>query len=375
MFRRQSDPQLFRRHRATDSASRFRRKPLFEALEQRLLLSADIVPAVAAQTLLDPAQSVQDASTPQAPVVATQTIPLLVTSDSSATPTTQPDAASSAADGSGAADGAPSDVLSFSTLLTTPAAAADLLALTGVPDWTSVGPGGLLLDAGDNSPDEPATVPGAGITSSGPSRTAGGQVEGMIGTPVAGAVTAVVVSPSDPNVIYIGTTNGGVWKTTNANATQVVDLNAFPDPLMDGGPNLAGAGTTGAATAGSGLGEGTYRYVVTFVEAGTQVESRASLPLTVSTSAGNQQVTLDNLPLGPTGTAARKIYRTSLADATYQLVDTISDNTTRTYVDSKADGALGASRTKTILFPHWTPLTGVKFKARITSGRFLASRF
>ena len=36
--------------------------------------------------------------------------------------------------------------------------------------------------------------------------------------PVSGAVAAIAASPTDPNLVYIGAANGGVWKTTNATA-------------------------------------------------------------------------------------------------------------------------------------------------------------
>jgi hypothetical protein len=45
-----------------------------------------------------------------------------------------------------------------------------------------------------------------------------GLTEGMPGSPVAGAVEALVPDPTNPDVLYAGTANGGVWKTTNATA-------------------------------------------------------------------------------------------------------------------------------------------------------------
>ena len=39
MLGRRGDSRLFRRHRSSDPSARFKRKPIFEALEQRLLLS------------------------------------------------------------------------------------------------------------------------------------------------------------------------------------------------------------------------------------------------------------------------------------------------------------------------------------------------
>jgi hypothetical protein len=54
----------------------------------------------------------------------------------------------------------------------------------------------------------------------GPSPTTGGQVEGMSGqgSPVAGAIKSVAVSPLSSDTVYVGTVNGGVWKTTNASS-------------------------------------------------------------------------------------------------------------------------------------------------------------
>src|SRR6266700_4259777 len=33
-----------------------------------------------------------------------------------------------------------------------------------------------------------------------------------------GAIEAIAVHPTDPNILYVGSVNGGVWKTTNATA-------------------------------------------------------------------------------------------------------------------------------------------------------------
>jgi hypothetical protein len=55
-------------------------------------------------------------------------------------------------------------------------------------------------------------VGGAGVTN--------GQVEGMSaqGNPVIGAGATIVAHPTDPNILYLGSTNGGIWKTTNGTA-------------------------------------------------------------------------------------------------------------------------------------------------------------
>ncbi len=55
-------------------------------------------------------------------------------------------------------------------------------------------------------------------TSLGPAGTTGGQVEGITNRPVTGPVQAILAHPTDPDILYIGAVNGGVWKTTNATA-------------------------------------------------------------------------------------------------------------------------------------------------------------
>ena len=36
---------------------------------------------------------------------------------------------------------------------------------------------------------------------------------------VNGRVSAIAVSPNNPNLIYVGASGGGVWRSTNAGAT------------------------------------------------------------------------------------------------------------------------------------------------------------
>jgi hypothetical protein len=53
----------------------------------------------------------------------------------------------------------------------------------------------------------------------GPGPTLNGQVEGLPGNPVSGAVNAIAVDLHHPGTLYLGTANGGVWKSTNANTS------------------------------------------------------------------------------------------------------------------------------------------------------------
>ena len=69
----------------------------------------------------------------------------------------------------------------------------------------------------------------------GPAPITNGQVENISASnDVAGSINVVVAHPTNANLLYIGATNGGVWKTTNA-------LAVVPDwtPLTDGFPSLS----------------------------------------------------------------------------------------------------------------------------------------
>src|SRR5262245_11484901 len=60
--------------------------------------------------------------------------------------------------------------------------------ITPIPDWLEVGPAPVYE----------------------------AQVIGIPNRPVSGAVQAIAVHPSNPDRLYVGTTNGGVWRTDNA---------------------------------------------------------------------------------------------------------------------------------------------------------------
>jgi hypothetical protein len=70
----------------------------------------------------------------------------------------------------------------------------------------------------------------------GPGPLLGGQVEGMElqANPVSGAVRVVLPHPTDANTLYLGTVNGGVWKSHNA-----LSLSPSWTPLTDFAPSLS----------------------------------------------------------------------------------------------------------------------------------------
>ncbi|MDD5146847.1 MAG: hypothetical protein PHN39_03885, partial [Candidatus Pacebacteria bacterium] len=107
----------------------------------------------------------------------------------------------------------------------------------------------------------------------------------------------------------------------------------FDPEIAPGAPTLA----TGTAT---GL-SGNYHYRITFVTASGETQGgTVSAEIYVS----NQKINLSNIPIGSSQVTARNIYRTTAygSEDSMQLATTVNDNITTTYIDSVADGSLGA---------------------------------
>ena len=139
------------------------------------------------------------------------------------------------------------------------------------------------------------------------------------------------------------------WKNASTAAESLVGCIAGIDPIgeNDGNdlvliapdvPFTAPGQPTAAATAGAGLEVGAYTYAITFVSANG--ETVPGTTRTVSTSGGNQQVSLSNIPTGPTGVTKRRIYRTEVGGSDLYLVYEIANNSATTYVDSTPDGSI-----------------------------------
>ena len=54
----------------------------------------------------------------------------------------------------------------------------------------------------------------------GPFSATNGQVENIANKPVAGAIHALLAHPTNPNTLYVGSVNGGVWKSLDATVSQ-----------------------------------------------------------------------------------------------------------------------------------------------------------
>lgn len=105
-------------------------------------------------------------------------------------------------------------------------------------------------------------------------------------------------------------------------------------------PPLANAITLGSA--GAGVLTGTYQYVATFTTATGETNVNFNLAPNSFTYAANI-ASLTNIPIGPTGTTGRNIYRTFANTNNFFFLQNIPDNTTTAIVDNTADSGLGSA--------------------------------
>ena len=125
---------------------------------------------------------------------------------------------------------------------------------------------------------------------------------------------------------------------TGSTADAVVAL------VSDDGIAAPATNLTATASATAGVLNGAYYYTQTFV---TALGETAPWPGTATVvNPASKQVDLTAIPLGPSGTIARRIYRTVAGPTDpkdYRYVGEISDNITTTYTDNLADGSLGSA--------------------------------
>src|SRR6266550_6050275 len=96
----------------------------------------------------------------------------------------------------------------------------------GAAIWVEQGPGPILFDSNTRLPPD---------------------------NPASGAVNAIAPSPTNPNLLYIGTVNGGIWRTTNLTASnpnwtpltdqQLPALSIRSLAISPANPNVIFAGT------------------------------------------------------------------------------------------------------------------------------------
>ena len=144
------------------------------------------------------------------------------------------------------------------------------------------------------------------------------------------------------NVYGSYNTAQGAYALANSVATSnSTALGAYTDYVHPG------AGLSAVASVGAGLNTGLYQYHVTFVLNGSSETTPDVVPTQVTTTGGNSQVALTNIPTyNGSFSAQRRIYRTAVGGGgSYYLVTTIANNTTTSYTDTLADATLTTNAT------------------------------
>ncbi|HEX7932712.1 MAG TPA: sialidase family protein [Paraburkholderia sp.] len=145
----------------------------------------------------------------------------------------------------------------------------------------------------------------------GPGPILNGQTEGLSGNPVSGASIAIAPDLTHPGVVYIGTVNGGVWKTANINAATpswvsltdlklpALSINSLALSPLDSRVIFAGTGSTssdafdgspGFGVARSTNGGSSWKVLAQSTFAGRRINS--IVPTTISTNGLGGQVVL-----------------------------------------------------------------------------------
>ena len=158
-----------------------------------------------------------------------------------------------------------------------------------------------------------------------------------------------------PNIVFVDMQMQAYQRTypypTSWNTTYpVLWIEKILYPLQVYGSQFAPPASAPSLSTASGtaLAIGTYQYLVTFLSQGGETTSGPAASIT--TSAGNQKVSLTSIPVAPSqpiqpGIATstvigRNIYRTQAGGSAFSYLATLGDTTTTVYSDGAPDTAL-----------------------------------
>ncbi len=154
-----------------------------------------------------------------------------------------------------------------------------------------------------------------------------------------------------PQLSILSSGNVGIGTTSPLTKFHLAGKNSSDVATIDTGLNFnyvtAPTSLTASIIASSGnIDIGDHRYIVTYVTPIGETD-KGSYSNTITTSTGNQQISLTNIPISSDyRVTARKIYRTKIGGIyNIYLLATINDNTTTTYTDNISDAGLGSTDT------------------------------
>lgn len=138
-------------------------------------------------------------------------------------------------------------------------------------------------------------------------------------------------------------TTGGflrIYSKTSGSGTLAVD-NGSTDTNLTYEALYYGRCTAALATDSTAnqITAGAHYYAISFYDGTTETISGV-VSNTITNDGTHTSNSLTAIPLGPSGTTSRKLYRTAAGGSTLKLVATIADNTTTTYTDTMPDANL-----------------------------------
>lgn len=191
--------------------------------------------------------------------------------------------------------------------------------------------------------------------SAGPTAIPGGQTENIPGNRVSGAVNALLLHPTNANLAWIGTTNGGIWTTSNLTTTNPtwtartdesasLSVGALTPDLADATFNRlwAGVGRFSSSSGDGGARSGLFRSTnggSSFVQ--LNGASGTGLPLGLSYDLVVDPINTNILYSSIWGGTADGIYKSINSGATWSRVSSTAINNQIGSVTSNIELAVG----------------------------------
>lgn len=180
-------------------------------------------------------------------------------------------------------------------------------------------------------------------------------------SPNTGAPVLLALLPTATGITY--NVAPLVGDTISATVLSTFTAGTAPTTVITGTPAGSGSG---------GIVAGNYKYSFSYYNSTTNTESAQSAFSSTITATSTGINNLTAITAGPTGTTARRVYRTTIngATSTAVLLTIIADNTTTVYADSTADSSLGTDaplvlgeyRLNTIALGDLLPNTGLYYQ-------------
>ncbi|HEY5315484.1 MAG TPA: flagellar hook-basal body complex protein, partial [Pirellulales bacterium] len=179
--------------------------------------------------------------------------------------------------------------------------------------------------------------------------------------PVTIPLGLTAVAHATQNVTMVGTLSATGTAATTAQISQTAALGdaSYSAPAAGATASVADTPSTTGITTSSSNGTGglsssaQYQYEFVYLDANGTTQGTPSAPVTVTTGASDNQVTLSNLP-SDSNYPQLEIYRTDAGGSSFKLLATVNSGTS-SYTDTTSDTTLDAGTSRPL---NSTELTG-----------------